>query len=167
MKAIDGRSIFGRCVWRDGDAYEADVARIRGLMHKMIVRILMGVFILLNTISLPSVMHFFGELSYPGYQSTDLNDLHPDFRRKLTKVIAHLESEGYPVWVGSTWRDTERQQFYKDKGYSDTMDSLHRGGGEKAGTRRSKAADIYLLLPMIYLPVHAHFYHHLNAVSKK
>ena len=94
----------------------------------------------------------FGEISYPGFQSRDLNDLQPSSHKKLSKVIESLEDDGYPIWVGGTWRDKERQQFYKDKGYSETPSSRHRGGGEKKGTRRSKAADIYLNVPMIYLP---------------
>ena len=136
-------------------------------MKKILLRLGLGIFVLLNILSLPPVMNFFGELSYPGFQSKDVNDLQPSFRKKLTKVIERLEKDGYPVWIGSTWRDKERQQFYVDKGYSETMHSRHRGGGEEKGTRRSKAADIFLNIPLIYLPVHAHFYHQLNRIAKE
>ena len=136
-------------------------------MKKIIIRIAIAIFLILNIVSLPPVMNFFGEISYPGFQSRDLNDLQPSFHKKLSNVIERLEDDGYPIWVGGTWRDKERQQFYKDKGYSETLNSRHRGGGEEKGTRRSKAADIYLNVPMIYLPLHAHFYHRLSQAAKK
>lgn len=136
-------------------------------MKKFLLRCSIFIFFILNMVSLPPVMHYFGELYYPGFQSNDLDDLQPNFKKKLNRVIQRLEDYGYPVWVGSTWRDKERQDFYIEKGYSKTPNSLHRGGGESKGTRRSRAADVYLLCPMIYLPLHAHFYHVLHKVSQE
>ena len=135
-------------------------------MKKWITLFLIG-FVFVNIVSLPPVMNLVGEVRYPGEQSKDLDDLHPSFQKKLIKVIERAEGEGYPMWIGSTWRDKERQQFYKDKGYSKTLNSLHRGGKEAKGKRRAKAADVYLFFPMIYLPLHAKFYHRLQKIAKE
>ena len=108
-----------------------------------------------------------GELLYPGAQSRDLADLDPYFRKNLQRTIQRMENEGYPVWVGATWRSKERQQHYIDKGYSKKLNSHHRGGAETKGKRRATAADIYLLAPLIYLPLHAKFYHRLSAVASE
>jgi hypothetical protein len=137
------------------------------LSIKTIVLTIFTLLLFLNTITLPPVLNTMGELTYPGVQSTDLDDLHSSFQSKLNKTINRLEKEGYPVWVGATWRSKERQQFYKDKGYSTILNSLHRGGKETKGKRRAKAADIYLYIPMLYLPLHAKFYHRLSEIAKQ
>ncbi len=112
-------------------------------------------------------MNLIGDFSYPGEQSRDIEDLHPNFRKKLTKVISRMEAEGYPIFIASTLRDKERQAFYKEKGYSKTMDSLHRGGKEQKGKRRARAADLLLQVPMIYLPLHAKFFTRLQEVARE
>ena len=133
----------------------------------MIGTIAVVTFVGLNVVSYPTVMNFIGNVGYPGEQSKDLEDLHPTFKKKLSRVISRMEDEGYPIFVGSTWRDAQRQAHYVKKGYSQTMDSLHRGGQEAKGKRRAQAADLHLKRPMIYLNLHVKFYKRLQVVAKE
>ncbi len=132
---------------------------------KLTILFVVGTFFFLNVITFPPVMGLLGELTSPGFESTELDDLDPSFRKRLTNTVTRLKAEGYPVWVGSTWRSKERQVFYKTKGWSQTLNSMHRGGGEEPGKRRAKAADIRLNIPLIYLPIHAAFYHRLQKTA--
>ncbi len=132
---------------------------------KLTILFVVGTFFFLNVITFPPVMGLLGELTSPGFESTELDDLDPSFRKRLTNTVTLLKAEGYPVWVGSTWRSKERQVFYKTKGWSQTLNSMHRGGGEEPGKRRAKAADIRLNIPLIYLPIHAAFYHRLQKTA--
>lgn len=129
--------------------------------------IAIGSFVFLNIISTPICMNYIGNIGYPGEQSRDIEDLHPNFRKKLSKVISRMEKEGYPIFIGSTWRDAERQAFYVEKGYSKIMDSLHRGGKEEKGQRKAQAADLLLQRPMIYLPLHTNFFKRLQEVAQE
>lgn len=61
----------------------------------------------------------------PGFESSSLADLAPDFRGRLQQLLQDMQSQGYDVQVLRTYRSPERQQYYKDLGYSQVTRSYH------------------------------------------
>lgn len=63
--------------------------------------------------------------SMPGQASSDLADLHPPFREKVEVVMTSLKQQGYEPVVRESWRDLERQAYYKTRGWSQTTYGFH------------------------------------------
>lgn len=138
---------------------------LQNFPFKKIIKLCTWIIFLMMIFSMPPVLHHISNWMYPGVQSRDSNDLDPQFRKNLEATIHDLEKMGYPVYIGATWRNKERQQFYVSKGYSKIINSQHCGGQDLPHKRKSYAADIYLNLPLIFLPLHAHFYHQLKETA--
>lgn len=106
----------------------------------------------------PVVLDTIQSAGLPGSESRDTADLDATTQRRVEAMLRELRGRGWPAWVRATRRDRERQAFYKQMGFSKTMNSLHRTG---------KAADINLALPWALLPLHIVFYYDLRRTAEK
>lgn len=129
--------------------------------------VIFGLFVSLCVITTPVVSSKLESFVSVGEESRSLDDLSPSFRLKVDKVILGLKNEGYPVWISSTWRSKERQEYNVRMGYSQSMNSRHRGGGEAPGTRRSRAIDLRINVPLTFIFLHGRFYQRLQEISRE
>lgn len=67
----------------------------------------------------------------PGRETTDLDNLHLDFRRRVARVTARMNGEGHTVRVAAAWRSPARQDLIHT--FSRVMERL----GASPGTRVS------------------------------
>jgi hypothetical protein len=77
----------------------------------------------------------------PGRELTDLGALDPAFRVCFEGLLKDLRAEGWRPVVVSTWRDRQRQQFYKQLGDSQTAHSNHCRTGPN-GRPAARAVDV-------------------------
>lgn len=61
----------------------------------------------------------------PGIASRDVEHLHPEFRSRITRVLSRLEQQGFAPEVRETWRDADRQAYYRRMGWSQTRRGFH------------------------------------------
>lgn len=62
---------------------------------------------------------------YPGVSSKKLSDLYGPFEERVKSVIADMEEQGFQVEIRETYRDAERQKFYRDAGWSKVTWGYH------------------------------------------
>lgn len=61
----------------------------------------------------------------PGTASRNLDDLHPAFRADVDLVLESLRTQGFEPVVRETWRDLDRQEYYRDQGWSTVSFGFH------------------------------------------
>ena len=115
----------------------------------------MGLLLVLCLIH-PVVLDTTANLFRPGSESRALDDLAPSFAPRASALVAELRGEGWPVWVRATRRDRVRQEYFVQRGASQTLRSRHL---------RGTAMDLQLALPWVLLPLHIAFYHRLRVAA--
>ena len=109
----------------------------------------------------------------PGYQSSKITDLNPDFRDRVENILEDLENEGYTVKVRATYRDSRYQNFIysisqlTEKYFNRRITSVK--GGESRHNRTHKgnpgSCAIDISPEGISLEEEAEFYHRVITLS--
>lgn len=78
---------------------------------------------------------------YPGIASKSMGDLYGPFRAKVEALFEDMRGQGFDVEVRETYRDSVRQQFYKDAGWSSVSWGFHMAQNPD-GSPGSLAVDV-------------------------
>lgn len=133
----------------------------------------------------PAIKNSTRSAFFPGYQSSDIDLLHPTMRAKVERILARLEAQGYHPRVHSTFRSQEYQSFIYTLstvqkkvtgqiGMTTTTHSCHSKNLQN-GEPAARAVDIRQGVsgPHLYLPTelfrkrHAEFYKALGKEAKR
>jgi hypothetical protein len=133
----------------------------------------------------PSVKNNIRSAVMPGYQTNDIDALHPQLRVKIDRIIARLESKQFRPRLHATYRSQDYQDFIYNlsvfkkrftgrKGLTTTNKSCHskelKGGkaGARAVDMRQGVSGPHLHLPVSqFRAKHAAFYQALGSEAKK
>ena len=133
----------------------------------------------------PAIKNSTRSAFFPGYQSSNIDHLHPTMKAKVERILARLEAQGYRPQVRSTYRSQDYQDFIYNvsvfqkkytgqNGFTTTRHSCHTKN-LKNGDPAARAVDIRQGIsgPHLYLPTrffrekHAEFYKALGKEAKR